>query len=73
MSKTTIVVAVSATLALAACARQAPEPEHTPMPEPVIMEPTSTKAEVSSFSGQTGAFGPDTPVFALSFERGQTC
>lgn len=31
------------------------------------------RAEVSSFSGQTGAFGPDTPMFALSFERGQAC
>ncbi|MGY6696123.1 MAG: hypothetical protein ACXIUW_08890 [Roseinatronobacter sp.] len=41
MSKLTIALAIGATLAISACARQAPAPE--PMAAPVMVEPTSTK------------------------------
>jgi hypothetical protein len=43
MSKCKIIFVISATLAMAACAGQAPQPDYTPMPEPVFVEPASTK------------------------------
>ncbi len=45
MSRITISLALGATLVLAACARQAPEPEPPVMAAPIPAEPTTGKGK----------------------------